>query len=345
MARRVSVVPHDPAWRSGFDTAAREILLAWGDEVVQVHHIGSTAVPGLAAKPILDILVEVRDIERLDAFNAGIEQLGYHAMGEFGIPGRRFFIRGGDEHRSHHLHVFRAGSPEVERHLAFRDFLTTHPDRAKQYGDLKVALAKSHPEDIAAYIEGKHHLVLSLEEQALAWRQAGGRMIRTLQLHLQALTFAELEQYTLAQADLARGLGLRLTAALRTDAVERALRTKLDKMRQAPVAEHPWYTYWLMVIEEERFGAGLIGFKGSPDAEGRVEIGYGTDPAMRSRGYTTEAARALIGWAFADPRCTTITASHVLKENISSIRVLEKVGMQLLEEDENTLSWIMRRKD
>lgn len=345
MARRVSVVPHNPEWRRGFDEAAQEILQAWGDEVVQVHHIGSTAIPDLAAKPIIDILVEVHDVTRLDGLNENMACFGYQAMGEFGIPGRRFFIRGGDENRSHHVHAFNAGCPDVVRHLAFRDFLTAHPARARQYGDLKIALARAHPSDIAAYIAGKHSLVASLEEQALAWRQAGGQVIRTLRLHLQALTRAELEQYTREPEELARELGLRITTALRSPDLERALALKLEKMNKAPETEHPWYTYWLMVLDERPFGAGLIGFKGSPDAHGQVEIGYGTDAAVRGRGYTTEAVRALIGWAFCDPRCTTITATHVLKDNISSIRVLQKVGMQVVEEDEHTLSWIIRRKD
>lgn len=97
-----------------------------------------------------------------------MEAIGYEAKGENGIPGRRFFQEGGDN-RTHHVHIYQAGSSEIERHLAFRDYLRTHPDAASEYGKLKRQLAQQFPYDIESYIEGKERLVVKIEQQALRW--------------------------------------------------------------------------------------------------------------------------------------------------------------------------------
>ena len=88
---RVEVVPHNPAWKDAYEIEAARIARALGDLVVAVHHIGSTAIPGIVAKPILDILLEVSNTDRLDDETAALEGLWYEAKGEFGIPGRRYF--------------------------------------------------------------------------------------------------------------------------------------------------------------------------------------------------------------------------------------------------------------
>jgi GrpB-like predicted nucleotidyltransferase (UPF0157 family) len=167
---RVVVVPYDPAWRSQFATEAELILRALGDNVVAVHHIGSTAIPGIFAKPIIDILLEVHDLARLDSQAGALMELGYEAMGEFGIPGRRYFRKINDAGvRTHHVHAFQAGSAEVERHLAFRDYMIAHPAAAEAYGALKRELAQAHPDDRQAYMDGKDTFVKEHEAKALDW--------------------------------------------------------------------------------------------------------------------------------------------------------------------------------
>ena len=117
-----------------FSIESKMVAQALRSTVVAVHHIGSTAIPAIYAKPIIDLLVEVADIDDVDAHNPAMVALGYEALGEYGIPGRRYF-RKGDEAgvRTHQVHTFEAGSPEVERHLAFRDFMLEHPVWARQY--------------------------------------------------------------------------------------------------------------------------------------------------------------------------------------------------------------------
>jgi len=156
-----------------FDAEAVVLRRCLGDNAMAIHHIGSTAVPGLCAKPIIDLLVEVASLDDVDVRNAEMARAGYEAMGEFGIAGRRYFRkRDRAGVRSHHVHAFACGSSDVTRHLAFRDYLKAHPADARRYGDLKRALASVHHDDIDAYMDGKDALVKALERAALAWEGA-----------------------------------------------------------------------------------------------------------------------------------------------------------------------------
>lgn len=171
MPIQVVVVPHDPRWADQFSVEAAKVSRALGDNVVAVHHIGSTAVPTIYAKPILDLLVEVRDVAAIDPQNSAMESLGYEPRGEFGIPGRRFFRKDDARGiRTHHVHAFDAGTPQVTRHLAFRDFLLAHPDWAERYSNLKRQLAATCHGDIEAYMDGKDSLIQEMD--ALAARAA-----------------------------------------------------------------------------------------------------------------------------------------------------------------------------
>lgn len=173
MPIQVVVVPHDPRWKGLYDVEAVQVAAALGANVVAVHHIGSTAIPMIFAKPILDLLVEVADVGAIDPCNAAMERLGYEARGEFGIPGRRFF-RKDDERgsRTHHVHAFAAGSAEVLRHLAFRDFLLAHGDWAERYSDLKRQAADACDGDIEKYMDAKDPFIKQVEQLAVAWYAA-----------------------------------------------------------------------------------------------------------------------------------------------------------------------------
>jgi GrpB-like predicted nucleotidyltransferase (UPF0157 family) len=128
------------------------------------------------AKPIIDILVEVQDIESIDAINQEMSERGYVPKGEFGIPRRRFFIKGTEESRTHHVHVFQAGDPEFGRHLAFRDYLRAHPEEADAYSQLKQELARRFPHDIDGYMAGKNDLIKETEKKARAWENRRQRV-------------------------------------------------------------------------------------------------------------------------------------------------------------------------
>jgi len=168
--RKVIVVPYDPVWRDAFKQEAIRLTNALDELVSSIHHVGSTSIPGIYAKPIIDILLLVRDLPLLDQRSGAMESLGYEVMGEYGIPGRRYFRRLTEEGiHTHHAHAFLVGSDGAVRHLAFRDYMIAHPDTAQAYSDLKVRLMKAHPSDMEAYINGKDPFIREHEALALAW--------------------------------------------------------------------------------------------------------------------------------------------------------------------------------
>ena len=169
--RRVEVVPHDPRWRDAFEAEAERVAAALGGNVVAVHHVGSTAIPGIYAKPVIDLLVEVRDIAAVDGRSHTMESLGYEVMGEYGIHGRRYFRKDDREGvRTHHVHAFEAGSAEARRHLAFRDYMIAHPADAQRYSELKRKLAAEHPQNIDEYMDGKDGFIKEIDRRAARWR-------------------------------------------------------------------------------------------------------------------------------------------------------------------------------
>ena len=166
--RKVEVRPYDERWQSIFEEEVHNIHNILGAEIIEIHHIGSTAVNGLQAKPVIDIMPVVKEIGKVDEFNKAMTAIGYDPKGENGIAGRRYFQKGGD-HRTHHIHFFEMESPEIQRHLAFRDYLRSHPQDAKKYGDLKEQLAMQFPFAIESYIKGKEQLAQEIENKAMEW--------------------------------------------------------------------------------------------------------------------------------------------------------------------------------
>ncbi|MGM0852960.1 MAG: GrpB family protein [Bacillota bacterium] len=169
LMREVKVVPHQAAWKEKFETEKRSLKELLPDAFI--HHIGSTSVPGLAAKPIIDILIEVPDLESIDEQTEEFRQQGFVGKGENGIPNRRYFYKGEGNLRAVHLHIFPNGIQHVIRHLAFRDYLREHDREAQQYGELKTYLAKNFPLDMEGYIQGKDQFVKDMEKRALDWHQ------------------------------------------------------------------------------------------------------------------------------------------------------------------------------
>jgi GrpB-like predicted nucleotidyltransferase (UPF0157 family) len=167
---KIEVVPHDPGWADAFQSESCHVAAALGTSAAAIHHIGSTAIPGIFAKPVIDILVEATSINAIDECGSAMESLGYEVMGEFGIPGRRYF-RKDDQNgvRTHQVHVFGSGSPHLARHTAFRDFMIAHPEEALAYSDLKRRLAIEHPFDAEGYMDGKDPFIRAIDRRAAIW--------------------------------------------------------------------------------------------------------------------------------------------------------------------------------
>jgi len=144
---------------------------ALGSRLVVVHHIGSTAIPGICAKPVIDLIPVVVSLEQLDLCRSKLEELGYQWWGELGLPGRRYCTRDDPvtQKRVTQLHCYEEGSPEIVRHLAFRDYLRKHPALATQYEQIKKACQAQFPNDSHAYSDGKSTWIKPIEAKALRW--------------------------------------------------------------------------------------------------------------------------------------------------------------------------------
>lgn len=162
----VRLIPYDPRWAELFAAEAERIRMALGEELpLAIEHMGSTAVPGLAAKPIIDILGGYPPGAQVERYIEPLVRAGYVHRGEREIPGREFFRRGTP--RSYHLHVALEGGTFWREHLAFRDVLRARPDLRDAYAAVKLALAQRFPRDREAYIEGKTVFVRQVVMQAL----------------------------------------------------------------------------------------------------------------------------------------------------------------------------------
>lgn len=168
--RNIIVVPYDPHWPEFYLHEAAQLRNAFDGFLVSIHHIGSTSIPGMAAKPVIDIMPVVRSLAQVDAMTPVMIRLGYQPKGESGITGRRYFVKGSDELRTHHVHVYKPDHPEVARHLDLRDYLRAHAGEAERYARLKVELARQFPQEIDRYMAGKDGMIKDIIRRAAEWR-------------------------------------------------------------------------------------------------------------------------------------------------------------------------------
>lgn len=153
----VELAPHDPRWVMRAHFEAERLAAALGPRLVAVHHIGSTAIVGIDAKPIVDLMPVVRSLAEFDSAAQAVEALGYRVWGEYGIEGRRYCtINDPDSGRREvQAHVFAEGGAPIARHLAFRDYMNAHPDQARAYHDEKHRCRALFPNDSHAYSDAK----------------------------------------------------------------------------------------------------------------------------------------------------------------------------------------------
>ena len=168
-SRAVRLVPYDPAWPELFAAEVTRLRAALpADLPLALEHTGSTAVPGLVAKPVLDLLGGYPRGANVQAYIDALVRAGYIHRGEQGIPGREFFRRG--EPRAYHLHLAVQHGSFWREHLAFRDALRANPRVREAYAELKLDLARRYPRDREAYIEGKSAFITAVVRDALANR-------------------------------------------------------------------------------------------------------------------------------------------------------------------------------
>jgi GrpB-like predicted nucleotidyltransferase (UPF0157 family) len=167
----VRLHPHQPAWAELYREEAEPLRALFGDDLVRIEHVGSTAVPGLVAKPILDIVVAVRNFGDAGPFEEALAPLGYVHKPQYDMPGRIYFVKSTPDGRAtHHLNIAELGNECWLTHVLFRDYLRSHADACEEYAELKRDLARRHRHDRPAYLDGKAPFIRRI--LALAREQA-----------------------------------------------------------------------------------------------------------------------------------------------------------------------------
>lgn len=168
--RPYHIEEYNPDWVKQFETQKAKLQSILGDEAIRIEHMGSTAVPGLAAKPQIDVLVEVRNLEAIPSFYDAMEATGYEPKGDYTMTGEEYFtLDDASSVRLASVHIYPSHHPEVAFQINFRDYLKSHPDEVNNYGALKLSLQKQFPDDYKAYGEGKELYISSLRKRVQAW--------------------------------------------------------------------------------------------------------------------------------------------------------------------------------
>jgi GrpB-like predicted nucleotidyltransferase (UPF0157 family) len=158
--KHVVVLPYDEVWKKDFEDIKAELMTVLSGLILRIEHVGSTSVPGLSAKPIIDIDVVIDGAENFEKVKTALGTIGYRHEGDLGIPGREAFKYEGKDHlRKHHLYVCSKDAAELKRHVSFRDYLLSDPDAVKEYGRIKEEGARLYPYDIDKYIEYKSSFI------------------------------------------------------------------------------------------------------------------------------------------------------------------------------------------
>ena len=163
----VQILPYDPQWAHEYEFEKQRLMTALGNTIIAIEHVGSTAVPGLAAKPLIDIVAAIDSFERLPAIIHALTAMGYEHMPERISNERAFFPKGPRQRRTHHLSFVLQGSDAWRQTITFRDYLRQHPERRNAYAALKQQLASAHADDRYAYTAAKHDFIEQTLQLAL----------------------------------------------------------------------------------------------------------------------------------------------------------------------------------
>lgn len=173
---RLVMFDYDPNWPNLYEEEAKALKAIWQDAAISMHHVGSTSVPGLRAKPIIDIMIVIKDRDRVPDYNMQMVEQGYRCRGECldrgGTPGRYYYSKDIEGMRTHQVHVMQVGHHDIQDKLDFRDYLRAHPDVTAEYASLKTRLISENTSGIMEYIESKGPFIRKCIKLAKEWRKA-----------------------------------------------------------------------------------------------------------------------------------------------------------------------------
>jgi GrpB-like predicted nucleotidyltransferase (UPF0157 family) len=175
--RKYSIVPYRNEWPRMYKAEAGVLRAALEDDIIDIEHVGGTAVPGLTSKPTIDILVIVKDLKKIDAYEFSLKSIGYDALGAWVVEHSRFFKKDridkdGRAERLVNLHVFPEEHPATLPMIDVRDYLIAHPEEAGRYGEFKEKLFRQYPNNCLAYQEDKKSFIAELAKKASRWKDA-----------------------------------------------------------------------------------------------------------------------------------------------------------------------------
>ena len=166
----VRLAPYRAEWKQLYEEEAARLSSVLGDKVLRVEHVGSTAIDGIDAKPLIDMMAAVESLDEARDLVPVLEGMGYEHRGNGGVEGRIFLAKGPRSRRTHHLSLTEITSDHWQRSILFRDYLRAHPEVAEEYGELKRELARKYPEDRESYTAGKDRFIEQVIESARTGR-------------------------------------------------------------------------------------------------------------------------------------------------------------------------------
>ncbi|MCK4609281.1 MAG: GNAT family N-acetyltransferase [Gammaproteobacteria bacterium] len=314
--RKIEVVSYDPKWPELFQAEAALWRKLLGNELRLIAHVGSTAIPGMAAKPTIDIAIGVHSIFTLDMYIGVLESYGYLAQGEQGIPGRRFFIKSDGVDRVYHVHVFDLTNGELWRHIYFKRYLQGHSEQAQAYAELKQQLAQQNSRDVAGYIAGKEPFVEEIEKRARAW--VFKETLTSERLLLRPFTLQDAKAVQKLAGDKAIADGTYYIPHPYTDGMAEQWITS----HRASCESGSQVVFAVTLPGSDE----LVGAVGLFFTDG-VECGYWIGRPYWDHGYATEATGRLLKYAFEDLGIVRIYADS-FTWNKPSVKVMKKLGMR-----------------
>lgn len=313
----VSLVPWDDGWPARFEAERERLLAAFPGRILDVAHFGSTAVPGMAAKAVIDMLGGVASMDQADALIEPLLDAGYATSAAYNenLEGRRWLMRHAGGRRTHHLHLVVLGGPQWRRRLRFRDALRADAGLARDYAALKADLARRHAADREAYTAAKETFIRGALDSIPSW------FIETQRLRFRAWREDDgaLASGLWGDARVTRLIDARgqLTAAQARERLANEIATDRDFGVQ----------YWPVFLRDDGTHAGCCGLRPRA-APGRVfELGFQLRSDQWGRGYALEAARAAIAYAFESMKADALFAGHH-PDNQPSRHLLEKLGFR-----------------
>jgi len=156
---KVRLSPYNPQWKKLYEQERERVVSVIGEYILDIQHVGSTSIPGVKAKPIIDIAIGVKDLRTGRNCIKPLEGLGYEYKHDAGIKGRHFFAKGSEKNRTHYAHVEKLNGQLWKNHILFRDYLRTHEEAVKKYNKIKERLVKKYKDDRDSYAAEKNNFI------------------------------------------------------------------------------------------------------------------------------------------------------------------------------------------